>query len=49
MLTDAEIFWGGFKQRVLDDLGLTLREGGRGWFLTGFALGGLVIETELVE
>ena len=49
MLTDTEVFWGIFKQRVLDNLGLTLREGGRGWFLTGLALSGLVIETESVE
>ena len=48
-LTDTEVLGGRFKQRILDSLGLTLREGGWGWLLTGLAFGGLVIETELVE
>ena len=47
--TDTEVLWGGLEQGVLDDLGLTLRKGGRGRLLTGLALGGLVIETESVE
>lgn len=48
MLTDTKVFGGGFKQRILDDLGLTLGERGWGWFLTGLALSGLVIEAESV-
>lgn len=47
-LTDAKVFWGIFKQRVLDSLGLTLPEGGWSWFLTGL-LGGLTIETGLAR
>ena len=48
-LTNTKVLWGGLEQGVLDNLGLTLREGGRGRLLTGLALGGLVIETESVE
>ena len=48
-LTDTKVLGSGFKQGVLDNLGLTLREGSRGGLLTCLALGGLVIETESVE
>jgi hypothetical protein len=49
ILTDAKVLGGGIKQRVLDDLGLALREGSWGWLLTGLAFCGLVIESKLVE